>query len=64
MKCLSSVIEQRKFLNTRYPYAVANNDQVIIDIYNNKAAAQEHVERDPNNLVAFDASGISFEPIN
>ena len=62
-KCTSEAIKQVKALRTRYPWAVANNDQVVVAVFNYRAEAKQFASKDKDNLVAFDASGCIFEEI-
>lgn len=60
-KCTKEAMGQIQKLRTRYPWAIVDNDQIVIAVYNYKADAREHAKRDPNNLAMFDASGVIWE---
>lgn len=61
MKAPAEAIKQVHALRTRYPWAVVNNDQVVVRVFNYRAEAKTFERTDPNNLRAFDASGVIFE---
>lgn len=61
MKATAEAIKEVKALRTRFPWAVVNNDQVVVHVFNYRAEAKAFERTDPNNLTAFDASGVVFE---
>ena len=61
MKTTAEAIKEVQALRTRYPWAVVNNDQVVVRVFNYRAEAKAFERTDPNNLKAFDASGVVFE---
>lgn len=61
MKVTAEAIKDVCALRTRYPWAVVNNDQVVVRVFNYRAEAKAFERTDPHNLKAFDASGVVFE---
>lgn len=61
MKATAKAIKEAKALRTRFPWAVVNNDQVAVRVFNYRAEAKAFERTDPDNLTAFDASGVMFE---
>lgn len=61
MKATAEAIKEVRTLRTRYPWAVVNNDQVVVRVFNYRAEAKAFERTDPHNLKAFDASGVIFE---
>lgn len=47
-------------LDTRYPWAVNDNDQVTVAVFGSRQEAKGYADQDPDNLVFFDASGVRF----
>lgn len=62
-KCTKAAMMQVEMLRTRYPWAVVNNDQIIVAVFNYRDEAKKFVSQDPDNLAAFDASGVIFESL-
>ena len=61
MKATTEAIKEVKALRTRFPWAVVNNDQVVVHVFNYRSEAKAFERTDPNNLTAFGASGVVFE---
>lgn len=62
-KCTKEAMQQVRQLRTRFPWAVVNNDQIIVAVFNYRAEAKEFWKRDKENLAFFDASGCVFEEV-
>lgn len=60
-KCTAAAFEQAKKLRTRYPWAVARPDGVLIGVFNYRDDAKAFARQFPNDAVAFDATGATFE---
>lgn len=61
MKATAEALKDVRTLRTPYPWAVVNNDQVVVRVFNYRAEAKAFERTDSNNLKAFDASGVVFE---
>lgn len=61
MKATAEAIRQVQALRTRYPWAVVDNNQVVVQVFNYRAEAKAFERLDPANRTAFDASGCIFE---
>lgn len=60
-KCTQEALLQVQSLRTSYPWAVANNEQIVIGVFNYRADAKAFEKLDAKNRVAYDASGVVFE---
>lgn len=47
-------------IRTQYPWAVVNQDQIVIEVFNYRAEAKNFVAMDKAHRKAFDASGCIF----
>lgn len=61
-KCTPEALKQARKLRTSFPWAVANNEQIVVAVFNYRDEAKGFAKRDPKNLVAYDASGVIFAP--
>lgn len=62
-KVTPAAMKQVLSLRTRFPWAVVNSDRVAVAVFNYKAEAVHYAKAEPQNLTAFDASGVIWEEL-